>query len=84
MDIPISFIRFPISPCGGERQSYLLAQAFDSNAEILLLDEPTNNLDIKSISILEEALNKYRGAILLVSHDAMFAKNINIDRIVCL
>ncbi len=69
---------------GGERQSYLLARAFDSNAEILLLDEPTNNLDIKSISILEEALNQYRGAILLVSHDTIFAKNINIDRIVCL
>ena len=78
------FIHLAIPPRGGERQSYLLARAFDSNAEILLLDEPTNNLDIKSISILEEALNQYRGAILLVSHDTIFAKNINIDRIVCL
>lgn len=71
---------------GGELLKATLATILGSpqQPDLLILDEPTNNLDIKSISILEEALNQYRGAILLVSHDAMFAKNINIDRIVCL
>ena len=51
-----------------------------TRAPITILDEPTNNLEIKSISILENALNQYRGAILLVSHDEMFVKNIKTDK----
>ena len=71
---------------GGELLKATLATILGSphQPDLLILDEPTNNLDIKSISILEEALNQYRGAILLVSHDTIFANNINIDRIVCL
>ncbi len=71
---------------GGELLKATLATILGAphQPDLLILDEPTNNLDIKSISILEEALNQYRGAILLVSHDTIFAKNINIDRIVCL
>jgi ATPase subunit of ABC transporter with duplicated ATPase domains len=48
--------------------------------DLLILDEPTNNLDIKSIGILENALNQYQGAILLISHDASFVKNFEIDK----
>lgn len=71
---------------GGELLKATLATILGAphQPDLLILDEPTNNLDIKSISILEEALNQYRGAILLVSHDTIFAKNINIDRIVSL
>ena len=71
---------------GGELLKATLATILGAphQPDLLILDEPTNNLDIKSISILEEALNQYRGAILLVSHDTIFAKNINIDRIICL
>jgi ATPase subunit of ABC transporter with duplicated ATPase domains len=71
---------------GGELLKATLATILGAphQPDLLILDEPTNNLDIKSILILEEALNQYRGAILLVSHDTIFAKNINIDRIVCL
>lgn len=71
---------------GGELLKATLATILGAphQPDLLILDEPTNNLDIKSISILEEALNQYRGAILLVSHDTIFAKNINMDRIVCL
>lgn len=67
---------------GGELLKATLAAVLggENQPDLLILDEPTNNLEIKSIAILEDALNQYRGAILLVSHDEMFAKNINIDR----
>lgn len=68
---------------GGELLKATLAAILGgtSQPDLLILDEPTNNLEIKSIAILEDALNQYRGAILLVSHDEMFAKNIRIDTI---
>ncbi len=66
---------------GGELLKATLAAVLGSpeQPDLLILDEPTNNLEIKSISILEEALNQYHGAILLVSHDDMFVKNIKTD-----
>ena len=66
---------------GGELLKATLAAVLGSSdqPDLLILDEPTNNLEIKSISILEDALNQYRGAILLVSHDEMFVKKIKID-----
>ncbi len=67
---------------GGELLKATLAAILggENQPDLLILDEPTNNLEIKSIAILEDALNQYRGAILLVSHDEMFAKNINVDK----
>ena len=66
---------------GGELLKATLAAILggDNQPGLLILDEPTNNLEIKSISVLEDALNQYTGAILLVSHDEMFVKNIKID-----
>ena len=66
---------------GGELLKATLAAVLGSTEQpdLLILDEPTNNLEIKSISILEDSLNQYRGAILLVSHDEMFVKNIKTD-----
>ena len=71
---------------GGELLKATLAAILggDNQPDLLILDEPTNNLEIKSIGILEEALNQYRGAILLVSHDEIFVRNIKIDKEICL
>lgn len=69
---------------GGELLKATLAAVLGNanQPDLLILDEPTNNLDIKSIAILEDALNQYSGAILLISHDEMFAKNLYMDRTV--
>lgn len=67
---------------GGELLKATLAAVIGSQKQpdLLILDEPTNNLDIKSSLILEDALNQYTGAILIVSHDEAFINKLHIDR----
>ena len=57
---------------GGERGRVSLAKLMLSEANFLILDEPTNHLDIVSKEILEQALNRYTGTVLFVSHDRYF------------
>ena len=54
---------------GGEKTLLQLAKLSYSNANMLLLDEPTSHLDTYSQIALEEAINSYQGAILMISHD---------------
>ena len=54
---------------GGERQRLSLACLVASGANVLILDEPTNHLDLESREALEAALQDFKGAVLLVSHD---------------
>ncbi|MCS3428501.1 ABC-F family ATP-binding cassette domain-containing protein [Leucobacter aridicollis] len=71
---------------GGERFRVSLATLLlaDPPAQLLVLDEPTNNLDIASVQQLAEALDAYRGALLVVSHDFGFLKRIGIDTVLAL
>jgi len=54
---------------GGEQARVRIAQRMLKPADLLLLDEPTNDLDIPALEVLEESLQEFPGAVVLVSHD---------------
>lgn len=57
---------------GGERNRVHLAKLLKSGSNLLLLDEPTNDLDVETLRALEEALLKFAGCALIISHDRWF------------
>lgn len=72
----IDFYKLTSEFSGGWRMRIELAKLLLRENDILLLDEPTNHLDIDSIIWLEQFLMKYKGAVLLVSHDRVFLDNV--------
>ena len=67
---------------GGERIRAGLAAllASEQSPELLLLDEPSNHLDLPGLEAVATALRGYRGALLLVTHDAQFARDVEVAR----
>ncbi|MFH0784520.1 MAG: ATP-binding cassette domain-containing protein [Pseudomonadota bacterium] len=61
---------------GSDKVRVLLAQALFGNPDILLLDEPTNQLDLKTISWLEEFLSRFQNTVIIVSHDRYFLNQV--------
>ncbi|MDR2010109.1 MAG: ABC-F family ATP-binding cassette domain-containing protein [Bacteroidales bacterium] len=61
---------------GGCRMRIELAKILLRNPDIILLDEPTNHLDIEAIQWLEEFMETYKGAVLVISHDRAFLDNV--------
>ena len=62
---------------GGEKRRIAMCKTLISKPDFLILDEPTNHLDTESIEWLEECLNKFQGAILLVTHDRYFLDRVS-------
>ena len=66
---------------GGQKARLQLIKMLSLAPNLLILDEPTNHLDLPSIEELENALKTYHGAVLYISHDSYFARNLGGQRV---
>ena len=66
MDLPVEKLS------GGEQSRLRLAQLMLNEAQVLVLDEPTNDLDVATLTVLEDSLKAFGGAVILVTHDRYF------------
>ena len=64
---------------GGMRNRVVLAKMLKDPANLIILDEPTNDLDLETLRVLEEAIENYRGSMIVVSHDRYFLNRIATD-----
>jgi len=69
LDTPVKFLS------GGQKTRLMLGRVLLEEPQLLLLDEPTNHLDIEMLEWLEDWLNRFQGAALIVSHDRAFLDN---------
>ena len=70
LDLPVGDLS------GGEQARALIARLMLKPADLLLLDEPTNDLDIQTLEVLEESLQEFPGAVILVSHDRYLVNSV--------
>lgn len=71
LNMPISYLS------GGEQARILIANLMLQPADVLILDEPTNDLDIPSLEVLEDSLEDFPGAVVLVTHDRMMLDTVS-------
>lgn len=71
MDLPVSKLS------GGEQSRLRIAQMMQTSSQVLVLDEPTNDLDHATLLVLEDALENFDGAVILVSHDRYFLDQVS-------
>lgn len=71
LPLPISYLS------GGEKARILIANLMLKTADVLILDEPTNDLDIGSLEVLEDSLEDFPGAVILVTHDRMMLDTVS-------
>ena len=62
---------------GGEKRRVAIAAALVKPCEVLIMDEPTNHIDNETVTWLEELLQKYKGAIVMVTHDRYFLDRVS-------
>lgn len=73
MDLPVGKLS------GGEQSRLRIAQLMLREAQVLVLDEPTNDLDTQTLDVLEESLQNFTGAVILVTHDRYFMDQVAHD-----
>jgi ATPase subunit of ABC transporter with duplicated ATPase domains len=66
---------------GGELVRLALAMITATEIDLLILDEPTNNVDITTLNQITQALREFDGAILIISHDIQFLKDLEVEKI---
>ncbi|MDC3234442.1 ATP-binding cassette domain-containing protein [Candidatus Puniceispirillum sp.] len=76
MQMELDPMRISDGLSGGETRRVSLARALYNKPDILLLDEPTNHMDLPTIEWMEDILHQHHGALLVVSHDRAFLRNL--------
>lgn len=81
--LPVTLIQNKIESLSeGQKGLLMFAKLFLEEPDVLILDEPTNHINFRHLPIIAEALDRYRGTLIFVSHDYTFVSQIRIDEVI--